>query len=89
MPKAKILYRSSEEVVGKHLRSNYWIYYTGELIIYDRKTQPVILKLKSEIMDSFIGEVMEDEKEIKGKTVSEVFGKVSKWLYKQGAIFQN
>jgi len=66
-----------------------WIYYTGELIIYDRKTHPVILKLKSEIMDSFIGEVMDDEKEIRGRTISEVYGKVSKWLNRQGDIFQN
>jgi len=74
MSKAKILYRSSEEVVGKHLRSNSWIYYTGKLIIYDRKTHPVILKLKSEI---------------RGRSISEVYGKVSKWLNKQDVIFQN
>lgn len=89
MAKARILYRSNEEVVGKHLRSGEWIYYTGELSIYDRKTYPVVLKLKSEILDSFIGEFMEEKKEIKGKSVSEVFGKVAKWLYNQGVIFQN
>ena len=89
MAKAKIIYQSDEEVLGKHLRSGEWIYYTGKLVIYDRKTYPVILKLKSEIVDSFIGEFMEEEKEIKGKSISEVFGKVAKWLNNRGVIFQN
>ena len=89
MVKPRILYRSNEEVVGKHLRSGEWIYYTGELSIYDRKTYPVVLKLNSEILDSFISEFMEEKKEITGKSVSEVFGKVAKWLYSRGVIFQN
>jgi len=89
LAKAKIIYQSDEEVLGKHLRSGEWIYYTGKLVIYDRKTYPVILKLKSEIVDSFIGEFMEEEKEIKGKSISEVFGKVAKWLNNRGVIFQN
>ena len=89
MAKAKILYQSDEEVLGKHLRSGEWIYYTGHLIIYDRKTYPVILTLESEIWDSFMYEIMEEKKEIKGKSISEVFGKVAKWLYNRGVIFQN
>ena len=89
MTRTKIIYRSKEEILGKHLPSREWIYYTGELTIYDRKTCPIVLKLKSEIYDSFIGEFMEKQKEIKGKSLSEVFGKVSKWLINRGAIFQN
>jgi len=89
MTKAKIIYRSKEEILGKHLKSREWIYYTGELTIHDRKNFPIVLKLKSEIIDSFIGEFMEKKKEIKGKSLSEVFGKVAKWLNNQGVIFQN
>ena len=87
MAKAKILYQSSEEVFGKHLRSDEWIYYTGKLTIYERKTYPVVLKLKSEIVDSFLQ--MDEVREIKGKTVSEVYGKVSRWLNDQGVIHRN
>ena len=87
MAKAKILYQSSEEVSGKHLRSNEWIYYTGELTVYERKTYPVVLKLKSEMVDSFLQ--MDEVKEIKGKTISEVCGKVSRWLSDQGVIHRN
>jgi hypothetical protein len=32
---------------------------------------------------------MEEKKEIKGKSLSEVFGKVGKWLNNRGVIFQN
>jgi len=89
MAKTKILYQSSEEVFGKHLRSNEWIHYTGELTVYERKTYPVVLKLKSEIVDSFLQMMMDEQKEIKGNTVSEVYGKVSRWLNDQGVIHRN
>ena len=88
MTRTKIIYQSKEEILGKHLQSGEWIYYTGVLTIYDRKTFPIVLKLQSEIYDSFIGEFMENKKEIKGKSLSEVFGKVAKWLNNQGIIFQ-
>ena len=89
MTRTKIIYQSKEEILGKHLQSREWIYYTGELTIYDRKNDPIVLTLKSENIDSFIGELMEQKKEIKGKSLSEVFGKVAKWLNNQGIIFQN
>jgi len=88
MTRTKIIYQSKEEILGKHLQSGEWIYYTGVITIYDRKTFPIVLKMKSEIYDSFIGEFMEDKKEIKGKSLSEVFGKVSKWFIDRGIIFQ-
>ena len=89
MTKTKIIYQSKEEILGKHLQSGDWIYYIGELTIYNRKTYPIVLKLKSEIIDTFIGELMEEKKEIKGKSLSEVFGKVAKCLNNRGVIFQN
>jgi len=89
MPKAKIIYQADQEVIGKHLRSNEWVMYSGKLIIYDRKTNPIVLRLKSEIYDTFIGEFMENKKEFKGDSVSDVYGKMSKWYYKNGIIFQN
>lgn len=89
MPRAKIMYRSSEEVFGKHLKSGEWVYYKGELTIYDRKTYPVVLILKSEIGDSFLQMMMDENKTIKGKSVSEVYGKVSRWLNDRGVIFRN
>jgi hypothetical protein len=89
MTMTNIIYQSKEEILGKHLQSGEWIYYTGELTIYDRRTNPIVLKLKSEIIDSFIGALMEGKKEIKGKSLSMVYGKVAKWLYNQGIIFQN
>ena len=89
MPKAKIIYRANQEVIGKHLRSNEWIMYSGNLTIYDRRANPVVLKLKSEICDSFIVDIMNDRKDFKGNTISIVFGKLAKWFYNRGVIFQN
>ena len=89
MPKAKVLYPADQEVIGKHIRSKQWILYSGKLTIYDRKINPVILRLKSEIYDSFIGEFMEEKKEFKGKSIPEVYGKLAKWYFKNGIIFQN
>lgn len=89
MPKSTIIYQGDQEVAGKHLRSKEWVMYSGKLAIYDRKTNPVILRLKSEICDPFIGEFMEDKKEFKGNSVSDVYGKLAKWYNKNGIIFQN
>ncbi len=89
MPKSTIIYQSSEEIIGKHMRSKEWVMYSGKLTIFDRKTNPIVLKLKSEIDDTFIGEFMEEKKEFKGNSLSNVYGKVAKWYLKHGIIFQN
>lgn len=89
MPKVKIIYQANQEAIGKHLKSKEWIMYSGKLTIYDRKINSVVLKLKSEILDTFIGEFMEETKEFKGNSVTDVYGKLAKWYYKNGIIFQN
>jgi len=88
MPKTKIIYQASQEVIGKHLQSNEWIMYSGDLKIYDRKINPIVLELTSEVYDTFIGEFMDEKKEFKGDSVSSVFGAVAKWYFKNGIIFQ-
>ena len=88
MPKSKIIYQSNEEVVRKHTRSKEWVMYSGKLTIYDRKTFPIVLKLKSEICNMFIGEFMEEKKEFKGDSFSSIYGKVTKWYLKNRIIFQ-
>jgi len=89
MPKSKVVYQENQEVIGKHLQTKEWVMYSGKLTIYDRKINPVILKLKSEIYDSFIREFMNEKIIFKGNSISDVYGKLSKWYYKNGIIFQN
>jgi hypothetical protein len=89
MPKIKIIYQADQEVIGKHLKSKEWVMFSGRLTIYDRKTNPIVLKLKNEIYDYFIGGYLDDKKEFRGNSVSEVFGKLSKWYYINGIMFQN
>jgi len=88
MAKAKILFQSKEEVFGKHLTSKEWIEYSGEITVFDRKSIPVILKMKREFVDSFMMEIMDDEKEFKGNSITEVYAKLSKWFYQREVIFQ-
>jgi hypothetical protein len=89
MANTTIIYEADQEVIGKHLRSNEWIMYSGKLTIYDREKSPISLKLKSEIDDSFLSMGMEDKKEFKGDSVTEVYAKLSKWYYSRGIIFKN
>ena len=89
MPKSTILFKAKQEIFGKHIRAKEWIEYSGKLTVYDRKTNPVILKIKSEIADSFLTEIMDDEKEFNGNSVTEVYAKLSKWLFQREVIFQN
>jgi len=89
MAKSSIVYQADQEVIGKHFQSKEWVMYSGKLTIYDRKVNPIVLKLKSEICDTFIGEFMEDKKEFKGDSVSLVYGKVANWYYRNGILFQN
>lgn len=89
MPNVVVLYQAEQEVIGKHIRSNEWVMYTGKLVIYDREKKAIVLSLKSELCDSFIGSFMEDKIEFSGDTVSEVYGKVAKWYHKNGILFQN
>jgi hypothetical protein len=81
MPNVKIIYQADQEVIGKHLKSREWVMFSGKLIIYDRKINPVVLKLKNEIFDTFIGGFMEDKKEFKGNSVTSVYGKLAKCYY--------
>lgn len=41
-------------MIGKHLRSNEWIMNSGKLIIYDRKTNPIVLKFNNMKRRTFI-----------------------------------
>jgi len=88
MPKSTIIYQAHQEVVGKHIKSKQWVMYTGTLTIYDRKTNPIVLRLNCEFLGSFIGESMEEKRVFKGTSISDIYGKVSKWYYKNGILFQ-
>lgn len=89
MPKSKILYQAKQEIFGKHLKAKEWIEFSGKLTVYDRNTNSVTLKIKSEIDDSILAEIIDDKKEFKGNSVTEVYAKLSKWLYLREVIFQN
>jgi len=85
----KVLYQADQEILGKHLESGEWIMYAGELIIYDYSINPVILTLQSDIYDMDINRRFPTHKEFKGRSIADVFGKLSKWYYINGVVLQN
>jgi len=89
MRKSTIIYQADQSVAGKHLKSKGWVMYSGRLTIYDRKINPIVLQLKSEIGDSLLAEFMEDKKLFHGESVSDVYGKVAKWYFNNGIILQS
>jgi len=87
MGKTKIIYTSHETVIGMHLPTNEGVSYSGDLVVYDRKTNPVVIQLNgSNLNDSYVTHMMEVSKEFKGDSLSSVYGKISKWLYKHGIV---
>ena len=77
-----------KKYLGNILKAKEWIQYSGKLTIYERKKNPIVLSLKAKY-DSFLSEIMEDEKEFKGNSVSDVYGKLAKWHNQNDIIFQN
>ncbi len=61
--------------------------YSGHITIYVRPLKPVVLKLKSQIIDSFISMEMEDSKEFSGKSISEVYQKLNSWFRRRSVDF--
>ena len=81
------IFESKEVIVGKHLRSNEWIMYSGQLTVYDRPAKSVILIIKSEISDSFISMEMDESKEFTGDNITQVYQKLASWFNRKGVKF--
>ncbi len=87
MAKIVKIFESKEEIVGKHLRSNEWIMYSGRLIVYDRPGKSVLLVIKSQIYDSFISMEMDESKEFTGDNITQVYQKLASWFNRKGVKF--
>lgn len=89
MPKAKVVYEEEEYLSGYYPRAKEWVGYTGKLQISARKTTPVRLKLSKEYLPIGLDLVMPEEKTITGKSVAEVYGKLSKWYLSFDIFFKH
>ena len=87
MAKVVKIFESKEDIVGKHLRSNEWIMYSGKLTVYDRPTKSVILVIKSEISDCFISMEMDEFKEFTGDNITQVYQKLVSWFNRKEVKF--
>lgn len=87
MTKVKKIFESKEEIAGKHLLSNEWIWYSGILTIYDRSKNSVTLTIKSEFTDSILSMMLDDKKTFTADSITQVYAKLVKWFYKRDVVF--
>lgn len=88
MPRVKVIYEEDEYVSGYYPRAKEWVGYSGKLIISKSKTAPVKLKLRMEYVSVGLDMVMPEKKTITGKSVTEVYGKLSKWYLSYNILFK-
>lgn len=89
MQKAIVIYEEEEYLAGYYPRAKEWVGYTGKLTIAERKTAPVKLQLCMEYLTIDLAMGMPEKKTITGKSVTEVYGKLSKWYLSYGILFKN
>jgi len=87
MNNSNIIFKSTDEIIVYNTLTQEYLVYKAFLTVKNSKTTPVKLVVKEMFTNSFIQ--IEPEKTITGKCVSEVYGKFSKWLYKQDLLMSN
>jgi hypothetical protein len=86
MEKPQIIYKEKEEIWGYFPKGKDSVFYEGTLTIAHKKANPVTLNLKIK-MRHFVFEFPET-KTFKGSSVTEVYGKLSKWFTSYGFVFK-
>jgi hypothetical protein len=87
MNNSNIIFMSTDEIIVYNTLTKEYLTYKAFLTVKNSKTTPVKLVVKEMFTNSFIQ--IEPEKTFTGKSVSEVYGKFSKWLYKQDLLMSN
>ena len=89
MAKAEILWKSDESIRILFPRAKDYLHYKGALTITSKKTKNVSLEIKCIISNYVMENYMDDEITFTGDSISEVYGKMSKYFSKYGMIFIN
>jgi hypothetical protein len=82
----RIIYKSVEDIEARCPLSKEWIRYRGVLQVSDSGTSPVKLDLKFEPPHPFHRNMPESHS-LKGKSVTEVYVKLTKFLRRNGFEF--
>ena len=86
MKKAQIIYTEKDEIQGYFPKGRDSVFYECTLTVTDKKTKPVTLELNITI-HNYVFEFPE-KKIFTGDSVSEVYGKLSKWFASYGFVFK-
>ncbi len=85
MPISKIIYQSKEIIHGRHTRSKEWIEYSAVVTIKDSGKQPVSIEMTFDSYPPFAIELPDHHK---AENLTEVYGKVVKFLKRYGFEFK-
>jgi hypothetical protein len=86
MEKIKVVYQSKEEIYGYFPKGNDSLTYAGVLTVSDKAGKNMVtldLTIKRHL---YIME-LPDKKIFNGESVTQVYGKLSKWFYSYGIVF--
>ncbi|MEI6138258.1 MAG: hypothetical protein WCP85_03290 [Mariniphaga sp.] len=86
MKKSLIIYTETQLISGYFPKGKDSVFYNGTLTVTDNEKTPVTLELKIK-MHPYVVEFPEN-KSFKADSVTEVYGKLSKWFSSYGFIFR-
>ena len=89
MATIETLWKSEESIRVHHPKGKDYLLYSGVLSVTNKKTKNITLEIKC-IFGSYVLEnIMKNEITFTGNSISEVYGKMSKYFSKYGLIFVN
>jgi hypothetical protein len=87
MAKTRLIWESEERIIIKFPQSKEILHYKGILRVSEKKIKAVTLNITCIIGSYGMENFMEREKSFTGDSISEVYGKMSKYFHKWGMVF--
>ncbi|MCK5851329.1 MAG: hypothetical protein KAH23_10475 [Kiritimatiellae bacterium] len=87
MARAKVIYKSKDEVVARFKHAKEYVHYASTITILDGGKNPVSMKLKFSDIPTFLAPMPPEEHTISAPTLVELFRKLERWLRKHGYTF--
>ena len=86
MPRPKIIYEESSELIAKfaHPKAKEYLNYDARIWIRDSGKAPVEMKLKFDGIVPFVAPMPPEEHIVKASSIVELYSKVGKWFRKHG-----
>ena len=87
MARAKVIFKSKDDVVARFKNTPEYVHYASTITILDSGKNPISLKLKFDDIPPFLAPMPPQEHTISAPTIVELFRKLERWLKKHGYTF--